>query len=180
MKNKNKKTGVYKMYDNDHNLLYVGMTASLLSRMSDHVKQKEWFTDVRNISFTWYPTRYQAEIAEKTSIRWDNPKYNKQSVVKNTDAYKHMESLFGVSDLQQDEFHKNLVKLRLQFAADLQNKNVLCDSGNAFEWSLMNAYDFICPKEEWDFECQDCVKLASSWWMEEGHGAVCSAYRRVY
>lgn len=179
MKNKNKKTGVYKMYDNNHNLLYVGMTVSLLSRMSDHIKQKEWFTEVEDISITWYSTRFEAEVAEKTSIRWDDPKYNKRSVIKNTDAFKHLQTLFGVPITQQDDFHKQLIDLRLQFAADLQSKNIPCDSGNAFEWSLMNAYNVLCFAEEWNFGCEDCIKLASSWWLEEGHGAVCSAYRRV-
>ena len=76
---------IYKMYDVNKNLLYVGKTTNLESRMTQHfakqeVKDHPWKKDVNIIEA--YETKSQSDmdILEIYCINKERPKYNVQSV----------------------------------------------------------------------------------------------------
>ena len=76
---------IYKMYDVNKNLLYVGKTTNLESRMTQHfakqeVKDHPWKKNVNIIEA--YETKSQSDmdILEIYCINKEKPKYNVQSV----------------------------------------------------------------------------------------------------
>jgi hypothetical protein len=68
---------VYRMFDASGNLLYVGVTGNINNRFGSHM-DKRWFPLVTNISLEWFPTRAQAEIAERRAIERELPRLNVQ------------------------------------------------------------------------------------------------------
>lgn len=69
-------TQLYRHWDKDNNLLYVGISYSSLNRLRQHEKNARWFKLVSNVTIEQYTTRREAEIAEMTAIKTENPLYN--------------------------------------------------------------------------------------------------------
>ncbi|MET9676446.1 GIY-YIG nuclease family protein [Streptomyces sp. NPDC006482] len=74
-----KPAAVYRLYDADGALLYIGMTRNEASRWKDHRKEMLWWPEVTDKHLTWYDTRWQAWDAERLAIRTEGPRYNKSS-----------------------------------------------------------------------------------------------------
>lgn len=67
---------VYRLYDADNDLLYIGSSKELPQRYKDHARSKPWWPDVRRRTETWYETRQQAYGAERKAINTERPRYN--------------------------------------------------------------------------------------------------------
>lgn len=71
---------LYRFYNRDGELLYIGITNNPLRRFSQHRKDKEWWADVANISQQSFESEDALKAAEKKAIQRENPRYNKQFV----------------------------------------------------------------------------------------------------
>ena len=69
-------TSLYRFYDANDVLLYVGITNSLPHRLAQHEAGKHWWTAVASASIEHYPTRKEAEDAERAAIRAELPVWN--------------------------------------------------------------------------------------------------------
>lgn len=69
---------VYRAYDKDDRLLYVGASALLEQRMQQHATQKAWFADVAYIDVEECPPRdYSLMLAtERRAIETERPLHN--------------------------------------------------------------------------------------------------------
>lgn len=67
---------VYRMYDGQERLLYVGCTGNIGRRITEHAL-KRWFPLVDTIKLEWFPTQDAAYLAEVRAIRHEHPQYNK-------------------------------------------------------------------------------------------------------
>lgn len=65
---------VYRMFDPDGGLLYVGRTARA-GRFDEHA-EKRWFPLVSVITLEWHPTFAAAVLAETKAIADEKPRYN--------------------------------------------------------------------------------------------------------
>lgn len=70
------KTTVYRYYDENEQLLYVGITGDNYKRQSAHRRGSSWFKDAVNATFEHFDTREEALEAETIAIRTENPMYN--------------------------------------------------------------------------------------------------------
>ncbi|MFE3933264.1 GntR family transcriptional regulator [Streptomyces goshikiensis] len=70
------RTAVYRLYDADECLLYVGITMNLDQRFADHRRQKFWWHLVERQDVRWYDSRPEAEVVETEAIRTENPLYD--------------------------------------------------------------------------------------------------------
>jgi len=68
---------LYRMYNEKHKLLYVGITRNALNRFSGHLQTQIWFPEVAHISLEYYATRDDLREAEKHIIQYEQPRYNK-------------------------------------------------------------------------------------------------------
>lgn len=64
------------LFGKEH-LYYVGITYHLGARLAEHEAQKGWFPQVTRVEATKYPTRREAEEAERVAIETENPRHNK-------------------------------------------------------------------------------------------------------
>lgn len=69
---------LYRFFDTNGALLYVGISVNLPSRLSTHIKEKEWWHDVVQVTVEMLPDRESALEAEKLAIRAERPLYNVQ------------------------------------------------------------------------------------------------------
>lgn len=69
-------TTLYRAFDVDGALLYVGMSTNALGRVYQHQLDKPWWSEVVRIELAHYVTREAAAEAEGRAIAEDGPKYN--------------------------------------------------------------------------------------------------------
>lgn len=69
---------VYKLYDVEDTLLYVGLSKSLGQRLTAHEKSKEWWSKVVEVAIERFEVYGQAKRKERHLITWLRPLYNKQ------------------------------------------------------------------------------------------------------
>ena len=79
-KRKKGKTALYRHFDKDGQLLYVGISLSHVARLSQHRDGSPWYEDIAHVTIEWHKTRVDAELAETTAIGREAPKYNKKKV----------------------------------------------------------------------------------------------------
>lgn len=70
------RTAVYRLYDADGSLLYVGTSNQPEARWKQHAPEKPWWPQVARKDIEWYPDRPKALTAEALAIITESPRYN--------------------------------------------------------------------------------------------------------
>lgn len=71
---------LYRFFNSNNELLYVGITNNPFNRFSGHSKDKNWFSEIAYSTFEHYPNRLAVDKAETAAIKAEKPKYNKAKV----------------------------------------------------------------------------------------------------
>lgn len=71
-----RKTYLYRYFNADSVLLYVGITRSISKRHSAHEQHSLWFTEHTKMTVEVFPSQHEAAIAEIRAIANEKPKYN--------------------------------------------------------------------------------------------------------
>lgn len=69
-------TTLYRLYNADGGLLYVGIAGNPGRRFEQHRQDKPWWGSVANIRLEHFPTRDAASEAELKAIRTEHPQHN--------------------------------------------------------------------------------------------------------
>jgi predicted GIY-YIG superfamily endonuclease len=75
-------TALYRHYDSQDVLLYVGITLSVIDRIKAHRNGSHWFDQVTRITVERHPSRTAALKAECDAVYKERPVYNKQLQVR--------------------------------------------------------------------------------------------------
>ena len=70
-------TDLYRYFDDEGKLLYVGISFSAIVRASQHKANADWFDFVSQMTVERFESRDDASKAEIEAIRSENPIYNK-------------------------------------------------------------------------------------------------------
>jgi transcriptional regulator with XRE-family HTH domain len=70
------RTALYRFYDIDDQLLYVGITDNIPARWEGHARNKRWWSDVVRKVVEWHDDREAAALAEIAAIVAERPLYN--------------------------------------------------------------------------------------------------------
>lgn len=73
---KEKETLLYRIFNSDGEIIYIGITCCYEIRMRGHKDSKFWWNEVDSIKTRKYPNRTKALEAEKRAIKKYNPVYN--------------------------------------------------------------------------------------------------------
>jgi len=68
---------LYRCFDANDDLLYVGISWSAPTRFSEHSRQAPWWPEVTTIRLEAFPDRREAEWAEFEAIKTERPRHNK-------------------------------------------------------------------------------------------------------
>jgi predicted GIY-YIG superfamily endonuclease len=71
---------LYRFYDIDRQLLYVGITNNPWQRIKAHESDKDWWNEVAHATFEHYQSRMELEAEERAAIKSERPRYNKTHV----------------------------------------------------------------------------------------------------
>lgn len=71
-----KPTAVYRLYDIEDRLLYVGIAVDPEVRLRVHSREKTWWPHVAQRSIEWFTSRPAAEAAEVAAIATERPAHN--------------------------------------------------------------------------------------------------------
>lgn len=67
---------VYRIYDTEGVLLYIGCTNSPVSRISGHRHSQTWGDQIAHVRYTVFPNRRKALDVERAAIWYENPLHN--------------------------------------------------------------------------------------------------------
>jgi hypothetical protein len=67
---------LYRAFNSEGDLLYVGISLSPLTRIRQHRQTKDWWTEIANITIESFPDRSSASHAEVLAIQEERPRYN--------------------------------------------------------------------------------------------------------
>jgi len=70
------RTALYRFYDADDQLLYVGITEDIATRWDYHASKKPWWADVDRKTVQWYEGWREASCAEVRAIVEEAPLHN--------------------------------------------------------------------------------------------------------
>lgn len=70
-------TALYFWFDAEDVLLYIGITGDLATRQSSHAKRSSWSEFADHSKVRRFPSRPEAEAAEKAAIEADRPLFNR-------------------------------------------------------------------------------------------------------
>jgi predicted GIY-YIG superfamily endonuclease len=71
-----KPTALYRLYDSEDRLLYVGVTIDTKRRLDEHRRGKSWWPQVTRKTIEWFDTRTLAQEAEDVAIRDEKPTFD--------------------------------------------------------------------------------------------------------
>jgi hypothetical protein len=69
-------THLYRHFDKDGVLLYVGISLSAIKRLGEHKDCSHWFNSIARVDIQQFPTRQAALAAERIAISTEMPKHN--------------------------------------------------------------------------------------------------------
>jgi predicted GIY-YIG superfamily endonuclease len=149
---------LYRFYDSDSKLLYVGISSNWQARLKQHYKDSQFHSEATLITIERYGTRAEVEAAEKLAIETELPKYNKAFNPNFEDPAKHLTKIknWVYSNMQPDEDHAGMVRdLRKLFLND-----------NLWEKKTASfiAYYFLELLPAWAHEYKtDCNQCIHAW-----------------
>lgn len=76
-----RKTALYRHYNADGALLYVGISLSAVKRLGEH-RDSLWANEITRIEIQYFEDRRTAEKAEKEAIKTESPIFNKRHMPK--------------------------------------------------------------------------------------------------
>lgn len=82
----NEPGALYRFFDAEGILLYVGITNSPSRRFSEHC-HKPWWGEVEDIEVDWFTCRWEAEDAEQCAIWQEHPRYNRANPIPDEHAH---------------------------------------------------------------------------------------------
>jgi len=106
-------TSLYRVYNKKNVLLYVGISKSIMNRLSQHRRDKPWWVEVSTIRVQHFSSRVKAEDLEQKAIKKEKPLYNKDYMLLHLNAERSRShaKLIANAVMKLQLTHKSLRKL---------------------------------------------------------------------
>lgn len=117
---------LYRHFDSNNVLLYVGVSVSAVHRLTQHKRTAHWFNDLSRVDIEQFSSRKAVLAAEKKAVVNEKPKYNKQLKTARVTASKisawkltdrivfkpvyHIGEVAGMLDISTTIFYRRYVK----------------------------------------------------------------------
>lgn len=67
---------LYRHFDEQGELLYIGISLSAMARLGQHKRTSEWVDQISTMTIEKYNSREELKVAEKLAVAHEKPKYN--------------------------------------------------------------------------------------------------------
>ena len=172
------RTSLYRHFNEDGLLLYVGISLNHIARLGQHSKKAHWFDTISRVEIEHFPDRLSAEKAEYQAIRDEKPLHNIRGVdtSKGFEKYAHRieQVLAGLSASDRAEVLKPVPWIEEYSEQPAKWADVPADrEPTHLEW-LRAGYNVACegncdygePDECYEYDgkalCCDCLEIAKS------------------
>ena len=173
------KTTLYRYFDNEGRLLYVGITGDNTKRQSQHRRNSFWFGEIASATFEHYESRQEACACEIRAIQEEHPLYNTQHLNSKKQEFNPAELVAKyhlLSMLSGFDINKNPIPIdrdHIEFKKsidlfDLKNNDFSMD-----ELIVMQLEDLVWRETLGEVEllnldtCELCLSLFHSNWYGE-------------
>lgn len=99
---------LYRHFDAEGNLLYVGISLSAVARLIQH-RSSGWFDQIVRIDIERFDSRDTALAAENIAIKKERPRHNKVGVIQESEEDVDVRSI--VTSLRRETRSQNLLDL---------------------------------------------------------------------
>lgn len=123
------RTALYRHWDEEGNLLYIGISLSAVARLSEHMANSSWAPDITKVTVEYYGNRRAALEAEQRAIETEAPAYN---VVYNRPC--RPQSSDGPNDFP-DRVYKRKRQIPDAIADDLVRDAIFQDGVAGVKWT---------------------------------------------
>jgi len=170
------KTTLYRYFDSEGQLLYVGITGDNTKRQSQHRRNSFWFGEIASATFEHFVTREQAAQAEINAIKLEKPKHNVQHLNSKELKFDPIELLAKVhllSILSGQDINRNPVEIddaHYEFKQALDKFDLQSDQFTFDECLVMELEHLIWREVQGEIKllnldtCALCQSLFSSDW----------------
>lgn len=90
-------TAVYRWYDADDQMLYVGVSNNPAARADQHSREKPWWSQVARCEVVWFSSRPEALVAERAAIQTEMPTLNYVGTPRQSEAQRRQGSMRQVA-----------------------------------------------------------------------------------
>lgn len=171
------KTTLYRYFDSEGRLLYVGITKNQFDRLDAHAKTQSWWHEVAHGTFTHLDSREEALTAETHAIGTEFPKYNKAGPVLELPGQEHLVDLIANNYL--DEFHQ---RMSASMSARMIEINQFSNQPEAYKllFSFVDSIPWDADGNEMLIDCLKCQDIVDSKWFrqqyESVHSTICEEF----
>lgn len=160
------KITLYRYFDSDDRLLYVGITGDNTKRQSQHRRSSFWFGEISYAEFEHYDTREEADESETKAILNEKPMYNiaKKGMVLQHSPYTHMLYLAGKPEGGHDTLHQEFC---VKFSEVFMAANGHTPDGDMVIAIAMQFARADVPEAPNLVKCNLCVSAYYSEWFDE-------------
>lgn len=110
------KCALYRHFDAEGALLYVGISLRPFTRTSQHVSLAPWADQIANVKIEYFPTRSEAMAAEARAVQEENPLHNIMLRKKKPKLQKKEQRLREVTETRATAARNTLTQRVLNFA----------------------------------------------------------------
>jgi predicted GIY-YIG superfamily endonuclease len=123
-------TCLYRHFDKDGALLYVGVSLSAVHRLAQHRDASHWYAEIASVKIERFTDRKEALTAERAAITAENPRHN-----------LYRPSVKEVARTRADDSRQDLVRRLVQFNPlySLENAAVVLQCGKTAIDRLINS-----------------------------------------
>lgn len=156
-------TSVYRYYDSQDRLIYVGITGNQVSRIEDHARNRGWWPQVSYGKFAHYATREQALLVEANAIAEEMPMENKAGATISQEAYAH---LMDVLERKfTDYWHTGLVEKYDEIRKDIYSFSTT-PAAYQIVFSLDRSIESDENQNKRKVDCPACEDIVNSRWFQ--------------
>lgn len=113
---------VYRCWDGNGRLIYVGVSVAPLQRMDQHKTNSWWFDQTARVTYRVFPTREYAMARERQAIAEENPRWNvrgRDREAWSADDYRDAHHSMTVRGAKVDRIHKLRLEAVRRWNVDL-------------------------------------------------------------
>lgn len=163
MGNSIQNTTLYRYFNSEGQLLYVGITKNQFHRLQAHSKMAEWFPHVATATFQHFDSRPLALKAETHAIGTELPKFNKAGPTLTPSDLEHLLRTMRGDIL--DEWHVTTANIMFETMAEVNkfsNANEITKLGFAFS----RRFEWANDGEDRIVDCAQCKQVVESKWFQ--------------
>lgn len=152
---------VYRYFDADDNLLYVGQTHSFFARLHAHERNSSWFGLVASVTLERFETEAEMKAAEIVAIRNEESLYNKADNPNYESLQDHFQkiksALFDKYEYANRDLEKTGHALLLEKMFYLRKE--VREVRKSASWAALYFRVAYSRLDKSEFECNNCEAL---------------------